>query len=532
MSPRRRPTRAALAAVAAVAALTAATHSAAAPPPTIPAAVAAELPGPVAGWGTTAGTDGRVYLADESGRALQLRGGNHKTTDPDTLTDDLLAAAAERGLDHIRLAIFWDRLEPADDQFDEAYLDRVVAALDRAEEHGILVILDMHQDVYGEYFGSDGVPAWATRTDGHPYTPNPVWLLNYLQPAVQAAFEHLYEDPDLRDDQIQVWLHVVDRVADHPALLGYDLMNEPFGQIRPGEDLVSAAARVEREQLTPMYQRLTDAISAVDDDHWVFIEPPNLASLGFPTSLGEVRGPKVALYPHMYDPAIESATYTPGGEIEYDPAFFDRWADAITVYPDTHPVPMLVGEWGVAHPDAVGMDLFVRDSLRTLDEVGSGWSVFNWCFGSGYCPLDATGADRPGISQIFHPYARAIAGAPQSTVWDPDARSLTVGYVDGAATGPTEIFLPVSRTYPDGWVVETSEPAGAWSSTFDEATGVLAVTVPDDGTGHAICVKPAGAPAGCVAVEPAAAPTTTTTVAAGATTTTVVASTATPRFTG
>ena len=29
------------------------------------------------------------------------------------------AALAERGLDHIRLAIFWDRLEPADDQFDD-----------------------------------------------------------------------------------------------------------------------------------------------------------------------------------------------------------------------------------------------------------------------------------------------------------------------------------------------------------------------------------------------------------------------------
>ena len=77
----------------------------------------------------------------------------------------------------------------------------------------------MHQDVFGEAFGSRGVPAWATRTDGLAYVPQDVWFLNYLQPAVQAAFEHLYEDPDLRQAQIDAWLHVVERVQDHPALV-------------------------------------------------------------------------------------------------------------------------------------------------------------------------------------------------------------------------------------------------------------------------------------------------------------------------
>ena len=370
----------------------------------------AQAPGPVAGWSTTEGTDGRVYIADDQGRALQFHGFNVKTGDPATdASDQLLADAAARGMDHMRLVVFWDHLEPAQGEFDEAYLDEVVAAMDRAERHGILVILDMHQDVFGEAFGSRGVPAWATRTDGLAYVPQDVWFLNYLQPAVQAAFEHLYEDPDLRQAQIDAWLHVVERVQDHPALFGYDLMNEPFGKIRPGEDLFTAAERVEREQLTAMFQRLTDAISAVDPDHWVFFEPPNLASLGIPTSLGEVRGPKVALYPHMYDPNIESATYTPGGVVEYDPAFFATWAEATVVYTEQHPIPLLVGEWGIAQPDRPGMDAFVRDSLATLEQVGSGWSVFNWCRGTGYCPLDASGADRPAIGQIFQPYARAIA---------------------------------------------------------------------------------------------------------------------------
>ena len=60
-------------------------------------------------------------------------------------------------MDHMRLVVFWDHLEPAQGEFDEAYLDEIVAAMDRAERHGILVILDMHQDVFGEAFGSRGV---------------------------------------------------------------------------------------------------------------------------------------------------------------------------------------------------------------------------------------------------------------------------------------------------------------------------------------------------------------------------------------
>ena len=293
------------------------------------------------------------------------------------------------------------------------------------------------------------------------YTPQDVWFLNYLQPAVQAAFEHLYEDADLRQAQIDAWLHVVERVQDHPALFGYDLMNEPFGKIRPGEDLFTAAERVEREQLTAMYQRLTDAISAVDPHHWVFFEPPNLASLGIPTSLGEVRGPKVAVYPHMYDPNIESATYTPGGVVEYDPAFFSRWAAATTPYTDRHPVPLLVGESGIAQPDRPGMDAFVArlaGHARTgrIGVVGVQLVPRQRLLPTRRRRRRPAGdrADLPAL-----PRGRSPAGAPTASRWDPTTRTLRVTFADGGATGSTDLYVH-EPVYPDGWVVETSDAAG------------------------------------------------------------------------
>ncbi len=449
--------------------------------------------GPVSAWGTTTGTDGRVYIADAQGRALTLHGFNDKTSDPAaTLTDEMLAAAAERGLDHYRMTIYWQFLEPTEGVYDEAYLDSVVTAMRRAEAHGIRVILDMHQDVYGEAFGSLGAPAWATETDGLPYEPQESWLLDYLQPGVQRAFDNLYEDPRLRQAQIDVWLHVVERVKDEPALLGYDLMNEPFGEMRPGEDLITAAARVEREQITPMYQRLTDAIAAVDPDHWVFIEPPNTASLGIETAMGPVHGPKVAFYPHMYDTSLETSTYDPDSvDYSYDPGFFGSWSGAITSYVDKHPMPMLVGEWGIARPEANSMDAYVREALTTLEAVASGWSHFEFCFGSGYCSVDEAGHDRPNVGQIFVPYARAVAGAPTASTFDFDRRVLRVVYRDSTAEGPTEIFVPESRVYPGGFAVITSDDGGGSSSHFDPATGVLSVTIPATGGDHAVCVVPA-----------------------------------------
>ncbi len=481
--------------------------AAAAVPLAAPAtAVLPTAPGPVSSWTTTTGTDGRVYVADQNGRALQFHGFNVKTANPLVdASDDLLAAAAERGLDHMRLSIFWDQLEPTKGTYDEAYLDDIVTVLNRAEAHGITVILDMHQDVFGPAFGQRGIPTWATRTDGASFELQTTWMLNYLQPAVQNAWEHLYEDADLRQAQIDAWLHVVDRVKDNPAVFGYDLLNEPFGKMRPGENILQAAERVERDQLTPMYQRLADAIGAVDPAHWIFYEAPNLASLGIATSLGHIANPKAIFYPHMYDTTIETATYQPGAEVTgFDPNFFSAWTGATVDYVQRNQVPLMVGEWGIAHPENPGMAEFVRRSLTTLDAVGSGWSVFNWCAGSGYCPIDSSYQDRPALGQIFEPYARAIAGAPTSSTYDFTTRQLRVRYSDNAAKGATDIYLPVSRAYPNGWTVSTSDAPGTWSQSFDAETGVLSVTVTQNAGKHAICVQPAGAPTDCPAVDPVA----------------------------
>jgi endoglycosylceramidase len=467
-------------------------------PGTSPADQAAPRPVPT---GTVTGTDGRVHMADAEGRAVQHRGfntGKDMTADVAEITEPLMATAEEAGFDLMRLSWQWHKLEPADDAWDEAYLDQVVAALDLAAAHGVSVVLDNHQDVFGPAFGGNGVPEWATRTDGivfEPIPPGTPWFVANLHPAVQAAWEHLYEDADLRAEQVESFLHVVRRVAGHPALLGYDLLNEPFGRFREGEQILDAAARVEATQITPMYQRLTDAIRTVDTDSWVFVHPPNVASLGIATRLGAIDDPKVVYFPHFYSTTLES-----GGA--YDPAdtFHATWEAAATQYAAEHDVPMMVGEWGLPDPEIGNAGLFVDRSLEVLQRSTSGWTVFTWNTGGGYGVLGPDGALDPTWERLVQAWPRAIAGAPTASSWDAAAATLRLTFTQEAGDDrATEIVVPAAL-YPDGVEVTASAEAVVEE---DLDAGIVRVTFVSGEGEREVCVAPEGADLDCsVLVDP------------------------------
>ncbi|QXC59638.1 cellulase family glycosylhydrolase [Aquihabitans sp. G128] len=474
-----------------------------------PARVGRVAPAPdahsTAGWTTTTGTDGRTWFADAQGRARQVRGINIKSRDlPADASDARLAATAAAGFDLIRISVYWDQFEPTQGTYDQAYFDGVRTVLARAEAHGLKVILDMHQDNFGAAFGSNGIPVWATRSDGLPFVPQDVWFLNAVQPALMRAWQHLYEDADLRQAQVDAWLEVVDQVGSEPAVFGYDLLNEPFGELRAGETLQEAVNRIEGGQLSDLYQRLTDAIRTVDTERWIFVEPANEASLGLTPALRKIHGTKVAYYPHMYDSAIETATYG-GGTPVLNEAFFTRFRAAIVGYPQRNHVPMIFGEWGVSDASKPGMEAFIDRSVALMDEIGSGWTAFYF---------DPASLPDPGFDQIIQPWAQAVAGAPTSAGFDTATRRLRVVFADDDATGPTDLVVPPA--YADGWKVVTSDADGTWSAEPDPVAGVIHVTTAKTGGAHAVCLVPEADATPCPVVlpDPAPAPTPTTTAPA------------------
>ncbi|MFC8790049.1 cellulase family glycosylhydrolase [Streptomyces cinereoruber] len=429
-------------------------------------AVAAALLAPTAaraetgdGAGRTAGA-GIPALTDEHGRVLTLRGWN--VEDKANRGDAALSAVTEKhfrdmrakGFNFARLLVFWDDLEPRPGQYSQAYLRKIERILDWAEKHDVKVLVDAHQDVFGPAFGHRGIPAWATRTDGLPFTPRPDdWFSEYFEPAVQRAFTHLYEDEDLRRAQARMWRVLADRLDDHPALLGYDLINEPMGEVREGEDLATAARRIERDQLTPLYNRLADAVRTVDRDAWIFVEPTPIVGEGVPTGLGRIHDPKVVYAPHFYNTGMEAGA-------DYDPAagWIESYERAVTRYPEQYKVPVVVGEWGPLNNSLPNMNRFYRDAMSSLGRYGSGWAGYVWCYGGGYCAVDGTGAFRTNKELTAEPYAEAVAGRVRSTTYD-------------SGTGVYRLTYDAGRR--GSRVTELSLPPGDWRVTARGAALVL-----------------------------------------------------------
>ncbi|MFJ9459252.1 cellulase family glycosylhydrolase [Kitasatospora sp. NPDC101447] len=468
--------------LAATAALTAAPAQGA--PNPARAAATAHFP-----TGTATSPDGRTALTDARGRRLGLRGFNLDKYAEATEAD--LRSVAAQGFTLVRLPVSWTRLEPRRRHLDGAELQRLQRLLGWADRLNLLVLVDFHQDVYGPKFGggTNGIPVWATRDDGLPFTPDPDdWFAGYFQPAVQAAFRHLYDDPDLRAWQADFYTRLARELRGHRSLLGYDLFNEPFGPVDgdPSDPAVLAAASAALEQgrLADMYRRLIAAVRRADTRAWLFVEPTVLVGQGVPTRLPGFTdprpgSPRLGYAPHFYSTAVENGA-------DWDPSdgFVEQYASAITAYPAAHRLPVLVGEWGPPDSRRPGNRLLVRRQVAAMDGFAEGWTMWYWCRGTGgYCALDPAGHPAPGDEPAFGPYPAAVAGTAVRTDGD------TVRWsADGTGHGSELVLPPAAFPHGAGVAVSPADARVEVEQPSDGHAGTVRIRLPHTRPGTAVTV--------------------------------------------
>lgn len=479
------------------------------------------------------------HLTDDVGRSLILRGINLSNSSksgpghqPNVSEAEIAQMADEAGFRYARHLIFWGAVEPTEGEYDEAYLDQVEAWLDLYEAHDVKVLLDMHQDVFG--YGppdpadggnptwGNGAPPWALAIalDGEvPVVPNSVfWAFRYLEPPVQTTFDRFFayegDYRALQDHYVAAWRHVAERFRDHPAVVGYDLMNEPH----PGsawDSLEVGSSRFElgpgyefdRTKLGPFYQRAINAIRRVDPDTWIYYEPrygaPGNGSRSYLTRLDDPRPgePRLVFAPHMY-----SVGYEARQEMFPTDSSIARWENSRFFEIREADVPLVVGEFGLEQSWPGGL-LLTEIQIEAFDRLNASWAY--WSFdpgttpGSGWTPFYRTGDParplefQPNADILVRVYPLATAGRLRDFVWNRHTRVFTMRFdtIPGVTeTTTTDIFVPDERFYPDGFEIIVGGAGLGDESTFDDARNVVSVSVNPSQATHVISLVPRPAP--------------------------------------
>ena len=414
-------------------------------------------------------TSGR-WILDPKGRVLILRGINMSQSCkyPGFLpwqSEKEVEAMRGWGFNCVRLLLTWEALEPEPGDYQEEYLDKVAEYVDWCGEAKIYVILDMHQDVYARKYQGNGCPSWSCIDDGIPFKPFPGhWAMNYGTASVIRAFDNFWADKEgpggmgVQERYVLAWQHVAERFKDHPFVLGYDMMNEPFygsaivgvaacigravGQALPGEslslgDLASKrdggqdpmagvmqrlveeeklfgvfdqASRpgqlFEAKRLQPFYNRLGQALRQADPQGILFFEPAGGAGSGtrLRTAVRVPRWnlggpmPNCVFAPHHYEFAAEM-----GGAYPVQKKLVTQALARTEAARDQMDCPVWYGEWGAWNLSPPGIEEMVREHLDFFDATLCGWAW--WQYGPDFKAF-------PLLPLLSRPYAQVIAGRP------------------------------------------------------------------------------------------------------------------------
>ncbi|WP_144124066.1 cellulase family glycosylhydrolase [Catellatospora sichuanensis] len=461
---------------------------------------------------------GLPTIGDVTGRQVILRGVNvnqlidYHLRDPavpatEPLTDADFAQIAAMGFNVVRLGMSWSRLEPRRGEFNQAYLQQISTAVASAKAHGVYVVLDMHQDAWGNALarpgeqcgggtspttGWDGAPAWATITDG---TLHCQFLARDLAPAVATAFGNFYTDRDgIQSELVRTWAYVARAFADEPAVAGYDLLNEPG---------IGANPPISSGLLLGRYYDA--AITAIRDaeragqgfPHLVFFEPSVLWSgLAFDVTPppGFTSDRQLVFAPHPYSESIsmDQSFGLTVASIERNLAVSARAAAS-------YGAAYWPGEWGWFGDPAVDGAKVARFGAAQ-DQLGIGGAFWVWKQGCGSPETGAdaktsgnlaridcvTGAAIPppaGFAQpLTRAYPRAFPGRLDRLVANPGDGGLTFGATVDTAEVNCELDIWVPGEEPLRLVTQGVDDAasakvpGGWQITGC-ARGTYTVTV-------------------------------------------------------
>lgn len=360
-----------------------------------------------------------AWLTDSEGRVVILRGFNVvDITDPRTTPDvigfgeDDAAFLAANGFNVVRLGVEWSQLQPSAGVFDETYLNRLEQTVALLADHGIVTLLDMHENV---------PPDWVT--GGLPPSSLPFPVSVFFDPAKNAALDRFWRNDELATGErvLNNYARMMQYLAHHfrgnSAVLGIEILNEPI----PGNQFwpsVFGSSYFEAEQLTPFYNQVASAIRSVNGSVPMFFEPSVLATAMVPIRLGKVEDSNAVLSFHNYAFINMNGLVLP---------FVSTIASNALKYAEKHNIPAFLSEFGSSNNASS-----IRQSVGQSDANFVGWTEWmysdttfggvdgtpEWLVKDPSLPPEGANVDFEKLKLLARPFAQSVAGTPISISFD------------------------------------------------------------------------------------------------------------------
>jgi hypothetical protein len=208
--------------------------------------------------------------------------------------------------------------------------------------------------------------------------------------------EWIWEDQEAQDAWVEMWQYTAARYADHPVVVGYDLMCEPHpGGIReiwePDEFFDQYRGTI--VDWNQLYPRISSAIREVDPDTPILIGGMGWSSIRWLTSLEPISDPRTVYIVHQYEPQNQythqeefnpSHSYPDEFDLDWDgiPDSFNRdWLESyfqtITEFRNGQDLAMGVNEYGIVRWIPGGSN-FLDDQLALFEDLGLNHAIWMW----------------------------------------------------------------------------------------------------------------------------------------------------------
>jgi endoglycosylceramidase len=424
------------------------------------------------------------WITDATGRVVVVHGINmvYKLPPyyPSATGFDADDAAFLRsiGFNAVRVGVIWKALEPQPGVFDDSYLQHIADTVSTLASHGVMALLDFHQDLYNERFQGEGAPDWAVQDGGLP-NPTLGFPLNYLgNLALEHALDAFFSNAKgpggvgLEDRFAAAWAHVASYFSSYPSVLGYELFNEPFPGTLYEPCLLPIGCPGFDGRLTSLYHQVAHAIRAVDPGTMIWYEPNVLFNNGIVSDVGALDDPAAGFAFHDYC-LTESVTGSPTGCDVFDNLVFEN---ALKHVAGTHEAVMET-EFGATNDTA-----YLDDMVARADQFMVPWLEWAYCgcedpttSGPGakqaivldpHKPPTGSNLVAPTLHALVEPYPQVVAGTPRSWGYDRAMGTFTLTYStarpggggDFPAGAETDVATP-SLPYPDGYAADVSGAA-------------------------------------------------------------------------